>query len=387
VNVPRGAEEVRLDGKWIIPGLIDAHTHVEPWMLSRFMAYGVTSIRDAGGEEQTVFGLRDQVNSGTVLGPRMYVSGAAIDAGPGALPHGAVIANGDQARRAVDQLVLAEASQAKISPRIDARLLRPLMDEALTLKIPVAGHLGKVDAVTAAELGVSALEHMTGVVESAVTNPRIFFAAHDDYYRGWNTFERGWAALDSAALERVAGRLVELNVAIVPTLIMHEAYSRLSDPAFVGGLDLTGVPDSIRQRWGDPELIRRARISATDFAAFRRSRPVQDRFVRLYARAGGIVAAGTNTARHWIPPGSSLHTELALLVRAGLEPRRAILAATRDAASLVGADSIGVIRAGALADFIVLYADPLVDITNTRAIEMVVSSGSIYRPDELQRSW
>jgi imidazolonepropionase-like amidohydrolase len=53
----------------------------------------------------------------------------------------------------------------------------------------------------------------------------------------------------------------------------------------------------------------------------------------------------------------------------------------------VGADSIGVIRAGALADFIVLYADPLVDITNTRAIEMVVSSGSIYRPDELQRSW
>lgn len=387
VKVPRGAQEVRVDGKWIIPGLVDAHTHAERWMLSRFMAYGVTSIRDAGGEQETIFALRDQVNNGSVLGPRMYVSGGIIDVANGAFPNATVVSSGDQARRAIDQLVLAEATQAKISPAIDASLLRPLMDEALTLKIPVAGHVGKVDAITAAEMGVHVLEHMTGVVESAVTNPRIFFEAHGDYYRGWNTFERGWAALDSAALERVAARLAELNVAIVPTLVMHEAYSRLSDPTLEGELDLTGVPDSVQQRWDDPGFIRRAGITPTDFVAFRRSRPVQDRFVRLYARAGGIVAAGTNTPRQWIPPGSSLHTELALLVRAGLQPRRALLAATRDAGGLVGADSVGVIRPGAVADFVVLYADPLQDITNTRAIEMVVSFGSIYRPDELQRSW
>lgn len=387
VKIPRGAQEVRLEGKWVIPGLIDAHVHTQEWMLSRFMAYGVTSVRDAGSPQDAILVLRNSVNSGVILGPRMYVSGGAIDANPGSFAGVTVVTNANEARRAIDQLVLAEAAQAKILTGIDTRLLRPLMDEALTLKLPVAGHLGKVDALTAAELGVRVLEHMTGVVEAAVANPRIFFQAHDDYYRGWNTFERGWAALDSATLDRVASRLVEMEVAIVPTLIMHEAYSRLNDPALVEELDLTGVPDSVRERWEGSELIRRAGITPRDFEAFRRSRPVQDQFVRIFAKRGGTVAAGTNTSREWIAPGSGLHSELALLVRAGLNPARALLSATRDAAHLMGADSIGVIRPGGVADFVVLYADPFQDITNSRAVEMVISSGSVYRPEELSRSW
>lgn len=387
VKIPRGAQEVQLEGKWVIPGLIDAHVHTQEWMLTRFMAYGVTSVRDVGSPQDTILALRNSVNSGVILGPRMYVSGAAIDATAGGHAGITVVSSANEARRAIDQLVLAEAAQAKILSRIEMRILRPLMDEALTLKLPVAAHLGKIDALSAAEAGVRVLEHMTGVVEAAVANPRIFFEAHDDYYRGWNTFERGWAALDSAALDRVAGRLVEMEVAIVPTLIMHELYSRLSDPALVEQLDLTGVPDSVRARWDASDLIARAGITPRDFVAFRRSRPVQDQFVRIFATRGGAVAAGTNTPREWIAPGSGLHTEMALLVRAGLDPARALLAATRDAAGLMGADSIGVIRPGGVADFVVLYANPFQDITNSRAVEMVISSGSVYRPEELSRSW
>ncbi len=386
VRVPRGAEEVQVDGRWVIPGLIDAHTHADRWMLDRFLAYGVTAIRDAGGDQDDILALRSSVRSGTVLGPRMYVSGAPIDASPGRARGATVVSNGNEARRAIDQLVLAEAAQAKVFAGIDARLLRPLMDEATTLNIPVAGHLGKVDAITAAEIGVRTLEHMTGVVEAAVASPRIFFDAHNDYYRGWNTVQRGWAALDSATLNRVAERLVGLGVAIVPTLVQHEVYSRLDDPALVQELDIAGVLDSVQARWAAVTLGARG-LTTRDFPTFRRSRSVQDLFVRIYANAGGRIAAGTNTAGEWLPPGSSLHTELALLVKAGLDPARAIQAATREAAALVGVDSVGTLQAGAVADFLVLYANPLQDITNTRAIEMVVSAGTVFRPEELKGGW
>lgn len=387
VKVPRGAQEISVAGKWIVPGLIDAHVHTDDWMLGRFMAYGVTTVRDMGRDQATILTLRDAVNAGRVLGPRMYVSGAIIDGASSPIRDATEVRSGTEARRAIDQLVLAEAAQAKIYTGIDARLLRPLMDEALTLKIPVAGHLGRVDALTAARMGVEVLEHMTGVVEAAVTSPRVFFEAHTDYYRGWNTFERGWAALDSTTLDRVARELAAGGTAIVPTLVKHDVYTRLSDATLAGSLDLSGVPDSVRRRWDIPALMRRAGLSARDFVAFRRSRPVQDRFVRLFASAGGTVAAGTDTPYELIPPGASLHRELELLVRAGLTPAQALQAATKDAAQLMGADSIGVLRAGALADFLVLNADPIADIANTRSIDMIISGGSLYRPSELRQGW
>jgi imidazolonepropionase-like amidohydrolase len=387
VRVPRGAAEVRLDGKWVIPGLVDSHVHAERWMLGRFMTYGVTSVRDLGGVQDSVFALREAINTGAVFGPRLYAAGAVIDGSPSARPGATVVTNATEARRAIDQLVLAEASQAKIYTKIDAELLRPLLDEARTLKIPVAAHLGKLDAVTAARMGVRSVEHLSGVVEAAVSSPRIFFDAHSDFWRGWNTFERGWAAIDSAAIDRVASALIQAGTVAVPTLVVHEAHSRLPDPAFAQEMNLAEVPDSVRAGWDVGRLTARAGLVDRDFEAFRRSRPVQDRFVRVFVRRNGILAAGSGSPWPLVPPGSGLHAELSLLVAAGLSPRDAMLAATRNAARLMGTDSIGVLRPGAVADFLVLSADPLRDIANTRRIELVVSGGSEYRPDAMRRGW
>jgi imidazolonepropionase-like amidohydrolase len=387
VRVPRGAEEVRLDGRWVIPGLIDAHVHTEPWTLARFLAYGVTTVRDVGGNQEEVMELRDRVALGGTLGPRMYVSGAVIDGAPATREHATEVTTPTQARRAVDQLTLLEASQAKVYTKIDRRLLRPLMDEAHDLALPVTGHLGKVDAVTAARLGVMTLEHMTGVVEATVRDPNRFYGAHNNFFRGWNLVERSWAQLDSASLERTAGRLAELGVRIVPTLALHEAWGRLNDRRFIDGLDLAGVPESVQTAWNVPGLIRRAGLQSADFRAFRRSRTAQDRFVRLYHRAGGLIAAGSDAPNQLLPPGAALHDELALLVRAGLEPRDALLAATRDGARLLGADSIGVLTPGAVADFVILNANPLDDIANTRAVERVVLRGAVHWVDVLKEGW
>jgi imidazolonepropionase-like amidohydrolase len=387
VPIPRGATEVRLDGKWVIPGLIDAHTHAEAWTLSRFVAYGVTSVRDVGGHQQTVMNLRDQALLGGVLGPRMYVSGAVID-GPSPTRETATsVRTPTEARRAIDQLTLLEAAQAKIYTKMNRRLLRPLMDEAGVLNLPVTGHLGKVDAVTAARLGVKTLEHITGVVEAASGSPGRYYSAHDNFFRGWNLVERSWSQIDSATYERTARRLIELGVRIVPTLTLHETWAHLLDGEFTEQLDLSGMPDSIREAWDVPGLVRRAGITSADFRAFRRSRFAQDRFVRMYHRGGGIVAAGSDAPNQLLAPGVSLHDEMAMLVRAGLLPRDALLAATRNVATLLEADSIGVIRAGGVADFVVLDANPLEDIQNTKRINRVVLRGTAYTPDELREGW
>jgi imidazolonepropionase-like amidohydrolase len=383
VAVPGDASEMYLNGKWVIPGLIDAHTHAERWTLTRFVAYGVTSLRDVGGPLDSVMALREDVELGSIPGPRMYVAGAMLDAPP-AVRSGAIeVPSAPEARQAIDRLTLLGASLAKIYTGIDRPLLEAILDEATTLNLPVAAHLGKVDAITAAELGVSSIEHLTGVVEATARNPQRYFREHDSFFVGWNSTERAWAALDSAAMAQTAAAMAQYGTTIVPTLVLHEAWSRLTDQAYIDRLDLSGVPEAVQLSWDVPDLVRRAGITATDTRAFRRSRPYQDRFVRLYHRAGGKVAAGTDTPNQLLAPGASLHDELALLVRAGLEPADALLAATREAAQLVSADSIGILTTGAVADFVILNASPLADIANSRDIDLVVLRGTLYSPSIL----
>jgi len=384
VTVPRGAEVRDAAGRWIIPGLIDAHVHAERWTLGGFLAYGVTSVRDMGGIQDSVIFLRDDVAAGTANGPRLYVSGAMVDGAPAVWPGATTVRTASDARRAVGNRVLIGATQIKVYAKLDRRLLAPLLDEAKALEMPVAAHLGLVDAVTAAQLGVRSIEHLTGVPEAALANASALRAAHADFFRGWNAAERAWSQLDSARLQQVATALVTAGVALVPTLGLHEAWGHLDDPAYAQALDVSGMPAGAVNAWNVPDLIRRAGISRADFQAFQRSRPLQDLFVRLFHRAGGLVVAGSDSPNQLLPPGSSLHRELGLLVGAGLTPEQALMTATRDAARLIGADSIGVLRVGAVADFVVLRADPRVDIGNLSTVVEVVSAGYPNDPATLK---
>ncbi len=387
IKVPRGAVEVRLDSKWIIPGLIDTDTHVERWTLPRFLAYGVTAARDAGSRQDTIVALREETSLGSIPGPRLYISGAMIDTKSSALPAATVVGTTDEARKAVDARTLFDASQAVVYGGIDSTLLAAIIDEAATVMLPVAGHLGKVDALRAARMGISAIEHLTGIVEATAANPAPYLQAHADYFQGWNLAERGWATLDSVRLQRTARTLKEAGVALVPSLSLHQVWAHLEDSTYLVTLDLAGVPAAVQEEWDVPDLIARARLGYDDYLAFRRSRPVQDRFVRMYHRLGGLVAAGSDAPNPLLAPGASLHDELVLLVAAGLKPEDALLAATRNAAQLLKVDSIGVVQDGAVADFVILSASPLDDIANTRKIEGVVARGVHRTERELRALW
>jgi imidazolonepropionase-like amidohydrolase len=387
VTVPRGAAVVDLGGKWVIPGLVDGHTHVERWALARYLAYGVTTVRDLGGNTDSLVALRAEIDAGTTSGPRLLISGSMIDGAPATWPGATEAIRPEDARRAVDKLVLANVSQVKAYTKVDRALLTALLDEAKTLNVPVTAHLGKVDAAAAARMGVSAIEHLSGIVESSVRNPAPLLRAHDEFFRGWIASERGWASLDSGSLDRTASALIAAKVTIVPTLIQHQTYAYLEDPGYLAHLDLAGVPADVRKAWDIPGLVDRARLTAPDYVALRKSRPIQDWFVRFYRSKGGTVVAGSDSPNQLIAPGASLHEEMALLVAAGLTIRDALLAATRDAARLAGADSLGVLKAGSPADFVVLGADPMLDIANTRKVERVVQYGVERPTEELRRAW
>lgn len=388
IPVPSGAQVVSLIGKTIIPGLIDAHAHVERWAVERYLAWGVTTVRDLGasGTDSSI-ALKNDLDLGSVRGPRMFTSGAMIDGAPPTYPAATAVRTAGEVRRAVDQRAVAGADYVKIYTKFTADLLGPLLDEATTLRLPVAAHLGKIDALTAARAGVASLEHMAGVVQAASGTPAAYVRAHDQFLRGWTTEEMGWAALDSASVARTARALAATHVAIVPTLVLHEMLSRLDNPTLLSRPGMEDVPATAASVRDVAGLLRRTGWRSSDLQAFRRSRARQNQFVREFKRAGGLVAAGSDAANQLLAPGLSLHEELSLLVAAGLTPMEAVTAATRKAAELLRADSLGRVAEGKVADLVVLDANPVADIGATRRIAFVMARGTIIRPDSLRRTW
>jgi len=387
-SLPKNTAEVDVRGKWIVPGLIDAHAHVALWALPRYLAWGVTAVRDVHGTKDTILALRQRANLGAIASPRIYSAGAMIDGRPTTYPDAIGVDNASDARKAVDQLAVAGVDYIKVYSRVDPPVLKAITDEAKTFGLRVTGHLGLTDVVTAARLGLRGDEHMTGVPEAAVPDPSSLYSAHyRGFWAGWTAFERSWATLDSAALGRVASELAKDKVFVIPTLVLHETFSRLDDTAVTRQSELKDVPPTVQAAWDVPSMVTRANWSALDFAEFRKSRPNEDLFLREFLRAGGIIAAGTDASNQLLVPGFSEHREMELLVGAGLSPGDALLAATRNGALLLGADSIGRIAPGKVADLVLLGADPLADIHNARKVERVMLRGRLMSPDSIRAAW
>lgn len=382
-TIPKTAEKVDLTGKFVIPGLIDGHGHVARWTLARYLAFGVTTVRDLGGQQDSIVALHEEVALGSIRAPRLFIAGAVIDGDPPADADATVVGDADAARRAVDERTRADIPVIKVYTKITPPLLRAIVDEASAFNLPVTAHLGLTDAVTAARTGVKGIEHLTGIPE-AIGPAEPFYAAHrKGLYPGWTKFESAWAGLDSTSLSRVAGEIASAGVTLVPTLVLHDTWSRLDDPTVTTDPDLAYVPQTAKAAWALPDFIAGNGWDAATFSTFRNGRAKQDLFLREFRAAGGAIVAGTDAPNEMLIPGASLHRELALLVQAGFTPADAIQAATVRAATMLGADSLGTIAAGKVADLVILDADPTADIANTRRIDRVMLNGILMPHDSL----
>jgi imidazolonepropionase-like amidohydrolase len=373
---PPASRVVDASGKTMIPGLIDAHVHVESWTPAVFLKYGVTTVRDLHSDAAAIFPMAREDSSAR---PRILTSGPLID-GPGSFWKNATrVGTVGEARAAVRAQVDAGAKVIKVYTRLEPALVAVIAAEAAARGVPVAAHLGKTTAVQAAEAGVASIEHLSGIADAASDDPGRLFRAHDDFLGGWTAFELEWQRVPAARLEAVARQLAARGVVIVPTLALHEAFSRMADAGLMQEPSLADVPPAVlRDAWNPADIMGRARWTPGTLAQFKQTLPVLQRFVGLYARLGGKIAAGTDTPQQFVVPGVSLHRELELYVASGLSPAAALQTATQAAAALLGVqDRVGTIGAGMAADFVLLDGDPLADIRNTRKIAMVVKDGVV----------
>jgi imidazolonepropionase-like amidohydrolase len=154
-------------------------------------------------------------------------------------------------------------------------------------------------------------------------------------------------------------------------LELTEIERRRGDPDAIASLaDLDRLSPEVLPSW-----VRGARPRPLDPVAAHNLRRVQE--------AGITVAAGSDAGNIGTLHGPSLHRELELMVQAGLTPMQALAAATGGGAAVIGRDDIGILTPGQLADFVILAADPLADIGNTRRIWRVVKGGNVIDPDRL----
>lgn len=377
VPVPDGATIEALSGRWIVPGLIDAHAHLEPWGLVLSLHWGVTTVRDLHGGRPGVDSLAESV--GAPRTSRVFPAVAKLDGPPSTYPDAWVLDSSADAGPAVDSAAAAGARWIKAYTRVTPALLDAVTVAARARRLPVAVHLGLTDALTATRLGVASIEHLSGIPEALDGSGTLEAAHQHDFFAGWTAFEKSWILADTAALAQVARQLAVSGVFLVPTLGLHEIFSRLDDSTIHRRADLALVPDSVRRNWDVPGMIARAGWKRADFADFRAARSAQDAVIRAFSEAGGRLVTGSDASNQLLVPGAGVHLEMELLVAAGLTPLEALRAATMHAADLLRADALGRLRANAVADLVVLGADPLRDITNSRRIERVMLGGEWVR--------
>lgn len=365
-RVPRGARVVDGTGKYVIPGLWDMHSHITMFGatgLNLYLAHGVTGIRDMGGERfAAVKALRDSVAAGQIAGPRMRIASPVVEnqewlawtqrmsqqAGtPWRLHERFGAASPQDAERWVDSVAALGADHIKVRNWPDTAISRALMARARERGLPVAAHANEPFPRT----GVSSYEH--GI---------------------WPPLKVSDAARDSLWRHFAANR-----ASVVPTLVTWPI--RLDPPdTLIAKLDqgriagLCYVPVDALREWRDQLTELKQETGGPDWREVYRG---EVRNAAEMHRAGVPLMAGTDIGAPLLVPGFSIHDELALLVRdAGMTPLQALQAATLTPARVMGAaDSLGTVEAGKLADLVLLDADPLADIANTRRVHAVVANG------------
>jgi imidazolonepropionase-like amidohydrolase len=363
-GVPAGMEIVEGRGKFLIPGLWDMHVHLS-WTkesaLRVLVANGVTGVRDLGGRLGEIDEWRTKIGAGLLVGPRIFRAGPILN-GQKFNQYQMVPGNPDETRGVVRALKEAGVDFVKVHRRMQRDSYFAAIDEAKTQGLPLAGHIPMtVTPEEASDAGQATVEHVVTIFEGTFSAP----LKEGELLAAM----RRWRVQDAATL---LARFVRNHTVVVPTLV---AYDPEFDPS--GSLSkyvaLSFRDNARKEPKPSPAELEGSQATFSEFKEV----------VRAMNRAGVTLLAGSDIAAARVP-GFTLHQELALLVESGLTPLQALQAATLNPArSLNRSGDYGSVDAGRIADLVLLDANPLDDIHNTRRIHAVISRGRLFRRADL----
>ncbi|HEY8150433.1 MAG TPA: amidohydrolase family protein [Vicinamibacteria bacterium] len=397
VALPKGITIVDGRGKWVAPGLVDAHVHffqsggaytrpdvvdlrkVRPYereiallkaalprTFARYLRCGITSVVDVGGPFWN-FEVRDAA-ARTALAPRVAVAGPLVST--------------------VDrpQLDIGDPPIVKTATPDEARALvrRELERKPDLMKVWFVFRPGDDLAAGKALVAATVDEARKGGVRTAVHATELETARA--------AVEAGAAVLVHSVFDKpVDDAFVDLlkrrGVIYIPTLFVRAGYTLVLTGSF--------VPTPAERRWADPDVLAtfeevKSRPELTSRPR-RAPDPESDRVplqnLKRLSDAGVTIAAGTDAGNIGTLHGPSIFRELRLMVDAGLTPREVLASATAAGARVMGREKdLGAVAPGKLADLLILDRDPLVDVANLEAIDRVVKGGRVYTPEELARA-
>jgi imidazolonepropionase-like amidohydrolase len=392
-------------GKFLLPGLIDTHAHVTHLRfvgtsssraavyddetsvasLRLLLAFGITTVRNPGGPTKEAVALRRRVASHEIDGPTVFTAGKILNHSTASDGLTREVENDGDVEHEVEAQVTAGVDFIKVYANMPPDLVASTIRAAHAHGLKVIGHLQATSWKKAAELGIDGICHGASWSTDELPPNR-----RETYIRAISAEGAMRARLewldavepDGVEIETMVQEISKRRIPIDPTLIAYATKFLGDSPRFLKSPDLKLAPSLIRSSFEESNFVHDWR--SQDFAHGHQAWSKMQALILTYYRGGVLLTAGSDEPNSWIVPGPSLHTELQLLVEAGLSPMDVITIATRNGAESLGILSqTGTVSVGKQADLVIVDADPTQDIANTRRISFVIKGGRIFRQKDL----
>jgi imidazolonepropionase-like amidohydrolase len=362
VKVPVGMRVIHAEGRSLLPGLWEMHSHYSgvefgPALLSA----GVTTARDCGGEFEFLTTVRRKIERDHALGPRLLLAGLIDSGGP--LAFGYVdVKTPAEAVAAVDNYADAKFEQIKVYTQIQPDVLKAISAEAHSRGMTVTGHVpAAINAFDGIADGMDQINHLQFVTRAMIPEG-----------------STGPVDLESERAKKLIALLKEKQIVVDPTLGWGEmaGHPKNVDAAsFEPGIN--AAPFTLSSKF------RAMGVAAGDDAKFHERMDTNLKVVGALYRAGVTIVPGSDTGLL----GYGLDRELELYVQAGMSPMAAIQSATIVSARVMKLDGeSGSIEVGKRADMVLVDGNPLERISDIRRVVSVVANGRMYDSKMLGRS-
>jgi imidazolonepropionase-like amidohydrolase len=379
------SSDARYNGYFVLPGLIDMHTHnpAPPanadlqYFFLMYLSYGVTTIRDTGNNG-FMLAMRKDVLDGKVAAPRIFTCGPILDGDPPVWPFSRVVHNAAEGERVVDGLAKQGVDFVKLYEHLTPDALAGIESAARRHNLPVVGHIPEL--IKFEDAHIDDVQHLTGV---PVRPQRIETKVSEIFAQQAN----GWEALDDARIKFIVDTSLAQHIAHTPTIVVNDRISRLYDfdaqlrdpvasmvPVWYPQIFWTSMVS--RSPADTKQLIDTTRL-------FHAQIPKMKLVVRRLHEAGVTVHVGTDTLNPFVVPGESLHEEMRSFIDAAYTPEQVWAAATSGNGGSLPTTDLGTLKEGAPADFLILKEDPTQNLDAFSTMTAVVANGRLYTRDDL----